>query len=79
MLSKHLLERLAINRTLIEKRLHHLVSEHLLEPTLSETTATQIPIGLRLLWVRKHLTTFITHKLVVRLPKTTRPRATPGQ
>lgn len=69
MLSEHLLERLTIDRALIEKRLHYLVSEHLLEPTFSETTATQIPIGLRLLWIRKHLTPLITHKLVIDLSK----------
>ena len=51
MLSEHLLERFTINRARIEERLHHFVSEHLLEPTLCETTATQIPIGLGLLWV----------------------------
>lgn len=71
MLSEHLLERLTINRALIEDRLHHFVSELLLEPTFYKGTTTQIPIGLRLLWVRKHLTALITHKLVIDLPKPT--------
>lgn len=71
MLSEHLLERLTINRALIEDRLNHFVSEHLLEPTFCKSTTTQIPIGLGLLWIRKHLTALITHKLVINLPKTT--------
>ena len=70
-LSEHLLERLTINRALIEDRLHHLVSEHLLETAVLERAATQIPIRLGLLWVRKHLTALITHKLVIDLPKPT--------
>ena len=71
MLSEHLLERLTINRVLIEERLHHFVSERLLKPTFCKSTTTQIPIGLRLLWVREHLTALITHELVINLPKTT--------
>lgn len=78
-LSEHLLERLTINRVLIEERLHHFVSERLLKPTFCKSTTTQIPIGLRLLWVREHLTALITHELVINLPKTTRPRATSRQ
>ena len=71
MLSEHLLERLMINRALIEERRHHYVSELLLETAVLERAATQIPIGLGLLWVRKHLTALITHKLVIDLSKTT--------
>ena len=71
MLSEHLLERLTINRTLITERLHHYVSELLLKPTFCKGATTQIPIGLRLLWIRKHLTALITHKLVIDLPKPT--------
>ena len=73
MLSEHLLERLTINRALIEERLHHYVSEHLLETTVLERATTQIPIRLGHLWIRKHLTALITHKFVINLPKTTRP------
>ena len=69
MLSEHLLERLTINRTLITKRLHHYVSERLLKPTFCESTTTQIPIRLGHLWIRKHLTALITHKLVIDLSK----------
>ena len=79
MLSEHLLERLTINRALIEERLNHYVSELLLETAVLERAATQIPIRLGHLWIRKHLTALITHKLVINLPKTTRPRATPRQ
>ena len=71
MLSEHLLERLTINRALIEERLHHFVSEHLLETAVLERAATQIPIRLGHLWIRKHLTALITHELVINLPKTT--------
>ncbi|MEZ7672131.1 hypothetical protein O3684_01970 [Pauljensenia sp. 20925_1_27] len=79
MLSEHLLERLTINRALIEERLHHYVSELLLETAVLERAATQIPIRLGHLWIRKHLTALITHELVINLPKTTRPRATSRQ
>ena len=73
MLSENLLERLTINRALIKERLHHYVSELLLETAVLERAATQIPIGLGHLWVREHLTALITHKLVIDLPKTTGP------
>lgn len=73
MLSEQLLERITINRALIEERSHHYVSELLLKPTFYKSTPTQIPIGLRLLWVRKHLTALITHELVIDLSKATCP------
>ena len=71
LLREHLLERLTINRPLIEERPHHYVSELLLETAVLERAATQIPIRLGHLRVREHLTTLITHKLVIDLPKPT--------
>lgn len=71
MLREHLLERLTINRPLIEERPHHYVSELLLETVVLERAATQIPIRLGHLRVREHLTTLIAHKLVIDLPKPT--------
>ena len=71
MLSEHLLKRFAVNRARIEQCFHHFVAEDLLEPTLLEATATQIPIRFRLLWIREHLGDLVPHQLIVHLPKTT--------
>lgn len=70
-LSEHLLKRFAVNRARIEQCFHHFVAEDLLEPTLLEATATQIPIRFRLLWIREHLAALVPHQLIVHLPKTT--------
>lgn len=67
-LCEHLLKRLTIHRARIKEGLHHLVAENLLEPTLLEATAMQIPIRFRLPRVGQHLTPLVAHEFIVHLP-----------
>lgn len=69
-LRKNLLERFTINRARIEQCFHHFVAEDLLEAALSEPTATQIPIGLRLLRIGEYLAPLVAHEFVVHLAQT---------